>query len=92
MMFQPLGDRVLVQPVQKEETTKSGIIIPASAQEERAEGEIIALGSGIKEGKKYEFSVKKGDKVLFGKYSGEELKIEGVEYKVMREEEILGIL
>jgi len=91
-MFQPLGDRVLVKPTPKEETTKSGIIIPASAQEERAEGEVIALGSGIKEGKKYEFSVKKGDKVLYGKYSGEELKIERVEYKVMREEEILGIL
>jgi chaperonin GroES len=91
-MFQPLGDRVLIKPTEKEETTKSGIIIPASAQEERAEGEVISIGSGIKEGKKYEFSVKKGDKVLYGKYSGEELKIDGTEYKVMREEEILGIL
>lgn len=91
-MFQPLGDRVLVKPTPKEETTKSGIIIPTSAQEEKAEGEVVALGTGIKEGKKYEFSVKKGDKVLYGKYSGEELKIEGAEYKVMREEEILGIL
>lgn len=91
-MFQPLGDRVLVKPTPKEETTKSGIIIPASAQEERAEGEVVALGSGIKEGKKYEFSVKKGDKVLYGKYSGEELKIDGTDYKVMKEEEILGIL
>lgn len=91
-MFQPLGDRVLVKPTPKEEVTKSGIIIPASAQEERAEGEVIALGSGIKEGKKYEFSVKKGDKVLYGKYSGEELEIEGKTYKVMKEDEILGIL
>ena len=91
-MFQPLGDRVLVKPTPKEEKTTSGIIIPTSAQEERAEGEIIALGTGIKEGKKYEFSVKKGDKVLYGKYSGEEIKIDKEEYKVMREEEILGVL
>lgn len=91
-MFQPLADRVLVKPTPKEETTTSGIIIPTSAQEERSEGEVIALGSGIKEGKKYEFSVKKGDKVLYGKYAGEDLKIEKDDYKVMREEEILGIL
>lgn len=91
-MFQPLGDRVLIKPTPKEETTKSGIIIPSSAQEERAEGEVIALGSGLKDGKKYDFSVKVKDKVIYGKYSGEELKIDNTEYKVMREEEILGIL
>ena len=91
-MFKPLADRVLVRPIPKEDTTKSGIIIPASAQEERAEGEVIAIGSGVKEGKKYEFSVKTGDQVLYGKYSGEDLKIDNVDYKVMREEEILGIL
>ena len=91
-MFKPIGDRVLVKLNPKEETTKAGIIIPSTAQEEKDEGEVVAIGTGIKEGKKYEFSVKKGDKVLFGKYSGDEIKIEGKEYKVMEEKEIIGIL
>jgi chaperonin GroES len=91
-MLKPLGDRVLIKPSSKEETTKSGIVIPTSAQEERAEGEIVALGTGLKDGKKYDFSVRAGDKVLYGKYSGEEIKIGDEEYKVMREEEIIGIL
>lgn len=91
-MFKPLGDRVLIRPSKAKEITRSGIVIPVTAQEERAEGEVAALGTGLKEGKKYEFSVKVGDKVLFGKYSGEEIKIDEVEYKVMKEEEILGIL
>jgi chaperonin GroES len=91
-MLKPLGDRVLIEPLAAEEVTKSGIIIPDSAKEERSEGKIVALGSGIVKGKKYEFSVKVGDKVLYGKYSGEEVKIEGKEYKIIKEEEILGIL
>jgi chaperonin GroES len=92
-MLQPLGDRVLVKPIQAEEITKSGFVIPDTAKEAPAEGEVIALGNGkLKEGKTHQFSVKVGDKVLYGKYSGDELKIENEEYKVMREDEILGIL
>jgi len=91
-MLKPLGDRVLILPLAAEEVTKSGIIIPDSAKEERSEGKIVALGSGIVKGKKYEFSVKVGDKVLYGKYSGEEVKIGGKEYKVVKEEEIIGVL
>lgn len=91
-MLKPLGDRVLIEPLAAEEVTKSGIIIPDSAKEERSEGKIVALGSGIVKGKKYEFSVKVGDKVLFGKYSGDEVKIDGREYKIVKEEDILGIL
>jgi chaperonin GroES len=91
-MFQPLADRILIKPLVSEDKTKSGIFIPDTAKEQRAEGEVIAIGTGLKNGKKYEFSVKKGDKVVYSKYSGDEIKIEGKEYKVMREEEILGIL
>ena len=92
-MIQPLGDRVLVKPLAAEEVTKSGIIIPDTVKEAPAQGEVIALGNGkLKEGKRHEFSVKKGDKVLYSKYAGDEVVIEKVEYKVMREEDILGIL
>ena len=92
-MLQPLGDRVLLKPVPAEEVTKSGIVIPDTAKESPAEGEVVALGNGkLKDGKTYQFSVKVGDKVLYGKYSGDELKIENEEYKVMKEDEILGIL
>ncbi len=92
-MLQPLGDKVLVKPVSAEEKTKSGIYIPDTAKEEKAEGEIVALGTGkLSGGKKHEFSVKRGDKVVYGKYAGDEIKIEGKDYKIMKEEEILGIL
>lgn len=92
-MFQPLGDRVLIKPLPADEVTKSGIVIPNTAKESPAEGEVVVLGNGkMKNGKSYEFSVKKGDKVLFSKYAGDELKIDDQEYKVMREEDILGIL
>ena len=91
-MFQPLGDRVLVKPTQTEEKTRAGIYIPDTAKEERAEGEVISLGTGLKDGKKYEFSVKKGDKVIYKKYSAEDVKVDGVEYKVLEESDILGIL
>lgn len=91
-MFQPLADRILIKPQVTEDKTKSGIFIPDTAKEQRAEGEVIAIGTGLKNGKKYEFSVKKGDKVVYSKYSGDEIKIDGKEYKVMREEEILGIV
>jgi len=92
-MLKPLSDRVLIKPLEAEEKTKSGIIIPDSAKEAPAEGEIVVLGNGkLKGGKKHEFSVEKGDKVLYSKYGGDEIKIDGVEYKIMKEEEILGIL
>lgn len=92
-MFKPLADRVLVKPLPAEEVTKSGFVIPDSAKEAPAEGEIVGLGDGkLKEGKKHEFSVKKGDKVLYSKYAGDEIALEGVDYKIMREDEILGIL
>jgi chaperonin GroES len=92
-MFKPLADRVVVKPLEAEEKTKGGIYIPDTAKEAPAQGEIVALGNGkMSDGKKYEFSVKKGDRVLYSKYAGNEVKFDGVEYKVMREEEILGIL
>jgi chaperonin GroES len=92
-MFQPLADRVLIKPLAAEAKTKGGIFIPDTAKEAPAQGEVIKLGTGtIKGGKTYEFSVKKGDKVLYSKYAGDEIKIDGTEYKIMKEEEILGIL
>jgi chaperonin GroES len=92
-MFKPLADRVLVKPVEALEKTKSGIVIPDTAKETPAEGEVVALGNGkMKDGKSYDFSVKKGDKVIYSKYSGDDLKVDGTEYKVMKEEDILGIL
>jgi len=93
-MLKPLKDRVLVEPLPAEEMTKSGIVLPESAKEKPAEGKIVALGTGIttKEGKKISFEVKVGDKVLYGKYAGDEIKIKGIEYKILKEDEILGIL
>lgn len=91
-MLKPLGDKVLIEPLAAEEKTKAGIIIPDTAKEAKAEGKVVALGTGkIADGKKHEFSVKIGDRVLFGKYSGDEVKVDGKEYKIMKEDEILGI-
>jgi len=93
-MLKPLGDRVLVEPMIAEEVTKSGIFLPDSAKEKPAEGKVVALGTGRtdKDGKKIAFEVKIGDKVLYGKYAGDEIKIDNKEYKILKEEEILGIL
>ena len=92
-MITPLGDKVVIKPMTAEEKTKAGIYIPDTAKEAPAQGEIIAVGTGkMPGGKKHEFSVKRGDKVLYGKYAGDEVKIENTEYKVMKEDEILGIL
>lgn len=92
-MLKPLADRVLIKPLDAEEKTKGGILIPDTAKEAPAQGEVVALGNGkVKDGKEYAFSVKTGDKVLYSKYSGDEIKYDGVEYKVMKEEDILGIL
>jgi chaperonin GroES len=90
----PLGDRVLVQPIEEKETKKGGIIIPDTAKEKPQEGNVVALGTGKVDdnGKKVEFTVKKGDKVLISKYGGTEIKVEGESYLIMREDDILGII
>ena len=94
MKVRPLQDRVLVRRVAEEEKTKGGIIIPDTAKEKPAEGEIFAVGNGKADdsGKLRPLQVKKGDRVLFGKYSGNEIKIDGVDYLILREEDILGVL
>jgi chaperonin GroES len=92
--FTPLHDRILVRRVEETETVRGGIIIPDSAKEKPQEGEVISVGKGKSndEGKVFPLDVKAGDRVLFGKYSGTEIKIDGEEFLIMREEEVLGIL
>ena len=94
MKLRPLQDRILVQRVKEEERTKGGIIIPDTAKEKPAEGKVVAVGKGKldESGKRIAPEVKKGDRILFGKYSGTEVKIEGEEYLIMREEDVLGII
>jgi chaperonin GroES len=94
MKLRPLQDRILVQRVKEEEKTKGGIIIPDTAKEKPVEGKIIAVGNGKlnEEGKRLALEVKKGDRILFGKYSGTEVKIEAEEYLIMREEDVLGVI
>ena len=94
MQVRPLHDRVLVRRFEEEAKSKGGIIIPDSAKEKPAQGEIIAVGSGRvgEDGKVRPLEVKKGDRVLFGKYAGTEIKIEGEELLMMREEDILGVM
>ncbi len=90
----PLHDRILVRRVEEAETTRGGIIIPDSAKDKPQEGAVIAVGRGKSndEGKVFPLAVKEGDRILFGKYSGTEIKIDGEEFLIMREEEVLGIL
>jgi chaperonin GroES len=90
----PLGDRVLVQPIEEAEVKKGGIIIPDTAKEKPQEGKVVALGTGKvnEEGKKVDFTVKKGDKVLISKYGGTEVVIDGDRFLIMREDDILGII
>ena len=86
----PLHDRVLVKRIEEKESVKGGIIIPDTAKEKPQEGEVIAVGAGkIEKGQRIPLDVKAGDRILFGKYSGTEIKIEDVEYLILREEEIL---
>ena len=94
MGFRPLHDRVLVRRVESEMKTAGGTIIPDTAQEKPSEGEVIATGSGIKaeDGKLTALDVKAGDKVLFGKWSGTEIKVDGEELLIMKESDILGIV
>src|SRR3989441_11222148 len=90
----PLHDRVVIKRIEEQETVRGGIIIPDSAKEKPQEGEVIAVGKGKSndEGKVFPLDVKAGDRILFGKYSGTEIKLDGDEYIIMREEEVLGIL
>ena len=92
--FTPLHDRILVRRLEEGETVRGGIIIPDSAKEKPQEGEVVSVGKGKSndEGKVFPLDVKSGDRVLFGKYSGTEIKIDGEEFLIMREEEVLGIL
>ncbi len=94
MKLRPLQDRILVQRVEEETKTKGGIIIPDTAKEKPAEGKIVAVGNGKvgDDGKRIPLEVKVEDRVLFGKYSGTEVKVEGEEYLIMREDDILGII
>lgn len=92
--FRPLHDRLLVKRVEAEEKSKGGIIIPDSAKEKPIEGKVIAVGNGkiLDDGKLRKLEVKAGDRVLFGKYNGTEIKIEGEELVILREDEVLGVL
>ena len=94
MKVKPLHDRILIKRVEEKETVKGGIIIPDTAKEKPQEGEVIAVGGGKKteEGKVIPLDVKAGDRILFGKYSGTEIKIDEEEYLIIREDEVLGII
>lgn len=94
MKVRPLQDRLLVRRVEEEEKTKGGIIIPDAAKERPLEGEVIAVGAGKRQedGSVTPMDVKAGDRVLFGKYAGTEIKIEGIEHLILREDEILGVV
>lgn len=92
--LKPLGDRILVKRVEEEETKRGGIIIPDTAKEKPQQGEVVAVGPGRVDdsGKKIPMDLKKGDRILFGKYSGNEVKLGDEEYLIMREEDVLGII
>jgi len=94
MKLRPLQDRILVQRVEEETTTKGGIIIPDTAKEKPAEGKVVAVGNGKlgDDGKRVPLETKTGDRILFGKYAGTEVKIDGQEYLIMREDDVLGVL
>ena len=94
MKIKPLHDRVIVQRIEEESTSTGGIIIPDSAKEKPAQGKVIAVGAGkvLDDGKTAPMNVKEGNRVLFSKYSGNEVKLEGEEYLIMREDDILGII
>ncbi len=94
MTIRPLQDRVIVRRIEEEEKTKGGIIIPDTAKEKPMEGKVIAVGKGkvLEDGKIHPLDVKAGDRVLFGKYSGTEVKINGEEHLIMREDDILGVI
>lgn len=91
--IKPLSDRVLIRPIEAEEKTSSGIIIPDTAKEKPQKGTVVAAGPGkVENGNKIDISVKEGDEILYGKYSGTEVTLDGEEYLIMRESDILGII
>jgi len=94
MNIRPPYDRIVVKRVEETETMKGGIIIPDSAKEKPQEGEVVAVGNGkrLEDGKLVPLDVKAGDRILFGKYSGSDIKLDGEEYMIMREDEVLGVL
>jgi chaperonin GroES len=94
MKIRPLYDRIVVKRIDEQETTRSGIIIPDSAQEKPQEAEVIATGNGkrLEDGTVVPLTVKVGDRILFGKYSGNEIRLDGEEYLIMREDDVLGVL
>ena len=94
MKLKPLGDRLVVEPKEREETTASGIILPETAKEKPQEGKVIAVGKGKvnEDGKVQKLDVKKGDKILFSKYAGTEINIEGDEHLIIREDDVLGVV
>ena len=94
MKVRPLHDRVLIKRVEEQETVRGGIIIPDSAKEKPQEGEVVAVGTGkrLENGQVIPLEVKEGDRILFGKYSGTEIKVDDIDYLILREDEILGIL
>ena len=94
MKARPLNDRILLKRIEEKEAVKGGIIIPDTAKEKPMEGEVISVGPGkmMEDGKRSPMDLKEGDRVLFGKYAGTEIKIDDVEYVIMREEEILAVL
>jgi len=94
MDIRPLYDRIVVKRISEQETTRNGIIIPDSAKEKPQEGEVMAVGHGkrLEDGKLVALDVKAGDRILFGKYSGNEITVEGTEYIIMREDDVLGVL
>ncbi len=94
MNFRPLHDRILIKRIEEEETVKGGINIPDSAKEKPQEGEVVAVGNGKKneDGKVVPLDVKAGDRILFGKYSGSEIKMDDEEYLILKEEEVLGVV
>jgi chaperonin GroES len=94
LTVRPLGDRVIIKPLPQDDMTKGGIILPDTAKEKPQQGEVIAVGKGriLDNGTKVDMEVKPGEKVLYGKYSGTEIKLEGEEYLIVKESEILGIL
>jgi chaperonin GroES len=94
MNIRPLYDRIVVKRIEEQETTRSGIIIPDSAQEKPQEAEVMAIGHGkrLEDGKLVALDVKVGDRILFGKYSGNEIRVDNQDYLIMREEDVLGVL
>jgi len=94
MNIRPLNDRIVVKRIEEQETTRNGIVIPDSAKEKPQEGEVVAIGNGkrLKDGKMVVLDVKAGDRILFGKYSGNEIQLDGTEYIIMREDDVLGVL